>query len=84
MKCPSATPGKSDHGWGQAIDLTWLFHNRTSLKAYKEATAKPLWQWMAKTAPQYGWIHPDWASERAGTIYEAWHWEPKNKVIKKL
>lgn len=84
MKCPSATPGKSDHGWGQAIDLTWLFHNRTSLREYKRTTNKPLWQWMAQTAPQHGWIHPDWASERAGTIYEAWHWEPKNKVIKKL
>ena len=84
LGCPSARPGTSDHGWGQAIDLAWLFHNRKSRKEYDRTIAKPLWQWMNKNAPKYGWIHPDWASERKGSIYEAWHWEPSKKVIKKL
>ena len=56
----AATPGKSFHGWGLAIDLC----NGDYRGASKE--------WLTANGTAYGWINPDWAKTR---IYEPWHWE---------
>lgn len=59
----AATPGFSNHGWGLAVDLGGLGTH-----------GSPAYQWMAATAPQYGWINPGWA-QAGGSKPEAWHWE---------
>lgn len=41
----AATPGKSVHGWGRAVDVNG-----------EEAQA-----WMRRNGAKYGWIHPEWA-----------------------
>ena len=56
----AATPGKSFHGWGLAIDLC---------DGDYRGTAR---EWLDKNAATYGWVNPDWAKSR---IYEPWHWE---------
>lgn len=60
----AATPGRSQHGWGLAVDLCGGVQGFGS-----EAQL-----WMQVNAPQYGWIHPGWARQ-AGSQPEAWHWE---------
>ncbi len=60
----AATPGRSEHGLGQALDLCGGV-NRFGTAAH---------QWMKQNAPRYGWVHPAWA-EANGTLPEPWHWE---------
>lgn len=63
----AATPGKSNHGWGTAID----FGSRVNIEGSDE------YKWMKENAPEYGWLHPKWAED--GNPYngqqEPWHWE---------
>ncbi len=56
----AATPGRSNHGWGLAVDIC-----NTSYQAADK------WEWMNANAPRYGWAQPSWASRS----YEPWHWE---------
>jgi len=60
----AATPGRSQHGWGLALDLCGGVE-RFGTEAH---------QWMWANAPSYGWIHPTWA-QPGGSRPEAWHWE---------
>lgn len=60
----AATPGHSNHGWGQALDLNGAIA--------KFGTAERAW--MVEHAPDYGWIAPDWAKEN-GSKPEPWHYE---------
>jgi hypothetical protein len=60
----AATPGRSQHGWGLAVDLCGGVQTFGS-----EAHV-----WMQLNAPRYGWIHPGWA-RAGGSRPEAWHWE---------
>ena len=60
----AATPGRSNHGWGRAVDLCGGIQVFTS----------PQHAWMKAHAGEYGWVHPDWA-EPGGSKPEAWHWE---------
>ncbi len=62
----AATPGRSQHGWGLAVDLCGGVQNFGS-EAHR---------WMQLNAPQYGWVHPPWARQ-GGSKPEAWHWEYK-------
>jgi hypothetical protein len=57
----AATPGTSNHGWGQAID--------TDIDSYGTA-----YEWMRENAPAYGWDNPTWARP-GGSKHEPWHWE---------
>ena len=59
----AAEPGKSNHGWGLAIDINNLG---------PEGSAKHAW--LRANAPAYGWDHPSWARV-GGSKPEAWHWE---------
>jgi hypothetical protein len=60
----AATPGRSQHGWGLAVDLCGGVQNFGS-----EAHL-----WMLANAPLYGWVHPAWARQGSSRP-EAWHWE---------
>lgn len=60
----AATPGRSQHGWGLAVDLGCGVQGFGS-EAHR---------WMQLNAPLFGWIHPPWA-QRGGSRPEAWHWE---------
>jgi len=60
----AATPGRSQHGWGMAVDLCGGVEDFSS-EAHR---------WMQINAPQFGWNHPAWA-QAGGSRPEAWHWE---------
>jgi len=60
----AATPGRSQHGLGLAVDLCGGVQN----------FASPAHLWMKQNAPLYGWFHPAWA-EPTGVMPEPWHWE---------
>lgn len=63
---PTAQAGKSNHGWGRAIDFR---DSRGVLTCYD-----PEFQWLQLNAHRFGWVHPPWA--RCGSsMQEAWHWE---------
>lgn len=59
-----AEPGKSNHGCGQALDLS------TNIDKFGSAE----YNWMKANAQTYGWMHPAWA-EPGGSKPEPWHWE---------
>lgn len=60
----AATPGKSLHGWGIAVDLC----------GGVQQFGSPAFVWMQENAPLFGFHHPDWA-EPDGSKPEPWHWE---------
>ena len=60
----AATPGKSLHGWGLAIDFASNIN----------AEGSPQHEWMEANAHKYGWTNPTWAHDGKG-IEEPWHWE---------
>lgn len=60
----TATPGRSQHGLGLAVDFCGGVEN----------FASPAHLWMQRNAPLYGWFHPAWA-EPTGVTPEPWHWE---------
>lgn len=59
----AATPGKSNHGWGLAIDLCGV------------QTSGARWQWLNDNGPVYGWENPTWAKRGGSGPFEPWHWE---------
>ena len=74
-----ATPGSSPHGWGGALDIQQLYTlqgGRANLgpKAHKKVRdTSPLWQWLEKNGPSFGWYNP--ARMRNGPKAESWHYE---------
>ena len=60
----AATPGRSQHGWGLAVDLC----------GGVQTFGTEAHRWMQLNAAQFGWIHPRWA-QQGGSRPEAWHWE---------
>lgn len=60
----AATPGTSNHGWGQAIDFA------AGVNVYGSAAQR----WMARNASDFGWHWPAWA-QRSGPGFEPWHYE---------
>jgi hypothetical protein len=60
----AAVPGTSNHGLGQAVDLS----------GGVESFGSAEYNWMAANAGKYGWKHPAWA-EPGGSKPEPWHWE---------
>lgn len=59
----AAAPGKSNHGWGLAVDLC------------SSETSGAKWTWLNENAAIYGWENPDWARPGGSGPYERWHWE---------
>jgi D-alanyl-D-alanine carboxypeptidase len=60
----AATPGKSNHGWGLAIDLCGIETRDSSVMA-----------WLEDNGPTFGWENPPWARRGGSGPYEPWHWE---------
>ncbi|MBW3606729.1 MAG: M15 family metallopeptidase [Actinobacteria bacterium] len=58
----AATPGRSNHGWGLALDLDTGGWDGTAMR------------WLQANAHRFGWHHPDWA-RIDGSKPEHWHWE---------
>lgn len=63
---PTATPSRSNHGWGRAVDFE--IRNRTM------GCGDAAFRWLQENAGEFGWIHPDWAQCNRETR-EPWHWE---------
>lgn len=61
----AAIPGQSNHGWAVAIDIGIPIDGWTN----------SIYLWMKSNAPQWGWIHPNWAEPGGQKPDEAWHWE---------
>lgn len=62
-KSPSATPGKSNHGWGLAQDI---------------AVPRKTFVWMCENAPKYGFYLQGKSllpNGQKNPEYEAWHWQ---------
>ena len=59
----AAVPGRSNHGWGLAIDLC-----RTD-------TTGEAWDWLGQNGAVYGWENPAWARSGGSGPFEPWHWE---------
>jgi hypothetical protein len=60
----AAVPGRSNHGWGLAVDLC----------GGAGSFGTPVYAWLAANAPAFGWVNPAWARPGAGRE-EPWHWE---------
>lgn len=64
-----ATPGKSNHGWGLAIDITAL-----TTGSVDDEFQSAEYTWLMANAGRFGWGHPSWA-QQGGSKEEPWHWE---------
>jgi zinc D-Ala-D-Ala carboxypeptidase len=61
----AATPGRSEHGWGLAIDLC----------GGQAVAGSATYTWLRANGPRYGWDNPDWARTDGRGPYEPWHFE---------
>ncbi|QTE30315.1 M15 family metallopeptidase [Pengzhenrongella sicca] len=59
----AAIPGRSNHGWGLAIDLC------------SSETRGASWTWLKANGAMYGWENPAWALSGGSGPHEPWHWE---------
>ncbi|WP_200829806.1 M15 family metallopeptidase, partial [Cellulomonas algicola] len=59
----AAAPGKSNHGWGLAVDLC------------QTQTSGAKWAWILDNGPAFGWENPAWAKRGGSGPFEPWHWE---------
>ena len=65
----AAPPGKSNHGWGLAIDFC------------SSMTTGARWTWLNENAGTYGFENPAWARPGGSGPYERWHWEYTKGVM---
>jgi hypothetical protein len=63
---PTAPAGRSNHGWGRAVDFS---NGRRVLGCYDNE-----FHWLKLNAHRFGWVHPAWAHCGKPT-QEPWHWE---------
>jgi hypothetical protein len=63
---PTATPSRSNHGWGRAVDF--------EVRGRTMGCGDAAFRWLQQNAADYGWIHPDWAQCNRPDR-EPWHWE---------
>jgi LAS superfamily LD-carboxypeptidase LdcB len=65
----AAPAGRSNHGWGLAVDLC------------SPQTTGAQWEWLNENAPVFGWENPAWAQPGGSGPYERWHWEYTKGVM---
>lgn len=65
----AAPAGRSNHGWGLAVDLC------------TSQTTGAQWEWLNENAPVFGWENPAWAKPGGSGPYERWHWEYTKGVM---
>jgi hypothetical protein len=74
-----AGAGGSMHGLGIAIDISELFQlvGGSGVPSKNTAAKKnsKLYQFLAKTGPNFGWYNPYRLADGAGSVDELWHWE---------
>lgn len=58
----AAVPGRSNHGYGTALDFCGGVENQGSVQ----------FNWLRANSQRYGWFHPSWAYSNP---FEPWHWE---------
>lgn len=63
---PTASPSRSNHGWGRAVDF--------EVGGAAMGCGHAAFRWLQENAGDFGWIHPDWAQCNKPTR-EPWHWE---------
>lgn len=63
---PIARAGRSNHGWGRAVD----FGTGRRVLSCGDAS----FQWLQENAGRFGWVNPAWAHCGRSTR-EPWHWE---------
>lgn len=63
---PTATPSRSNHGWGRAVDF--------EVRGRTMGCGDAAFRWLQTNAEDFGWIHPDWAQCNRPDR-EPWHWE---------
>lgn len=66
-KAPSSTPGKSNHGFGLAIDLGYEDKGKLVSMGGK------CLDWMCENAPKYGFYLQ--GDDPSSPEFEAWHWQ---------
>lgn len=66
-KAPSSTPGKSNHGFGLAIDLGYEVGGKLTSMGGK------CLDWMCENAPKYGFYLQ--GNDPKSPEFEAWHWQ---------
>lgn len=71
-----ATPGRSIHGWGLAMDFAILTNASSKYGGYllDQMYDTPEYKWLTANAWKWGWGHPSWG-QRGGSKPEPWHWE---------
>jgi hypothetical protein len=77
----AARAGKSNHGWGLAVDIHWgvppsMNRNRSLLAS---AFRHPVYKWFFENAPKCGWINPFVLRDFKSTD-EWWHWEFRKSI----
>ena len=77
--CKSAPAGTSDHGFGGAVDISFLVHKPLSKKTFNSIYYK----WLKENAADYGFHNPPGLANPDKKSAEAWHWEPITPVIQK-
>jgi hypothetical protein len=81
----TAAAGTSFHGWGIAVDWTWigkdgkLFKRNYSgeggsPKSDFDFTNDPVLEWLFNNSYRFGFLNPGWAHD-VGSYDEVWHWE---------
>lgn len=63
---PIARAGRSNHGWGRAVD----FGSGYRVLSCGDAA----FNWLQENAGRFGWVNPSWAHCGQATR-EPWHWE---------
>lgn len=81
--CGTAIPGRSNHGWGQAVDIRYPGTHKFI------KTSTPYYKWLVKNAYEVGFLGMKWGhlgqknTPLSSQTFEAWHWEPiTGRVIK--
>lgn len=71
-----AAPGTSPHGVGRAIDISELNNSANSISAEGNARCRetPLFKYLDRIGPRYGWWNP-WRLRDGSGTEECWHWE---------
>lgn len=75
----AATPGRSPHGWGIAVDFQFLdkegniIPNKTN-EDYFKFEKNPAIKWLYDNSYKYGWLLPYGLRNNTG-LDEHWHWE---------
>lgn len=90
----TAKAGTSYHGWGIAVDWTWvdkngnLFQRNYGGQGGSPASdfdfkKDPILEWLYNNSYRFGFINPIWA-RNGGSYDEVWHWEYHGKTAKCL